>query len=131
MFGQINENVKGGSAAERLFVPSPKPKHFFMLRVSRHDLVWLCVSSAFSSSPTSKRRRQQQQQPAVCGRRLKRSVSVLSLSLPLSLFLVCRRIQASSLLVVRRTEYPCFPWRRPAALNGGGRVVYLNGYWVA
>lgn len=23
-----------------------------------------------------------------------------------------------------------FPWRRPAALNGG-RVVYLNGYWVA
>ena len=40
-FGQINENAKVGSATERLFVPSPKPKHFFRpLRVSWYDLVW-------------------------------------------------------------------------------------------
>lgn len=34
-FGQINENAKGVSTAERLFVPSPKPKHFFRLPDSR------------------------------------------------------------------------------------------------
>lgn len=102
---QINGNVKGGSTAERLFVPSPKPKHFLRPPAS--------MTSVVRASP----------------------VILSTLAEVSSLLWKC---------VVGLSPFPCTPpsrssqhpsrgfglSRHPAALNGG-RVVYLNGYWVA
>lgn len=96
--------------AERLFVPSPKPKHFFRLPGSRRMTSWVVPSAHPSHIQTA------------CGR------LEACQSLSLLLRTPCKYVHLCPALFVARVSL--FPWRHPAALNGG-RVVYLNGYWVA